>query len=281
MGTLLQRAASKKYRYDINSGIKPSEFFAQVDPTPNAPGVNRLIKAPTFPKISYMTSIGLFSSSDNYKAWEQVNAMSAYMNTLAPPATELKKDKATFEKGRSVFAKAGCISCHGGTYLTNNQLISTEEIKTDSSRAKGFHVTEHYFTKPEIFAPNTPVPLPKHPETIAVEMNDKEKQSLKKAWAHGNSSGVYKTPSLYGLYWSAPYLHDGGVAVGPSLELGIPNTLFKGIHPDPVNSLKALLDSKLRQKVIKANLENDQLSSAHVSGKGHDFYIDVTTGFTK
>jgi hypothetical protein len=36
--------------------------------------------------------------------------------------------------------------------------------------------------------------------------------------AHRGSNGGYKVPSLVGLYWSEPYLHDGGVAVGKRIE---------------------------------------------------------------
>jgi hypothetical protein len=64
-------------------------------------------------------------------------------------------------------------------------------------------------------------------------------------------------PSIIGLYWTAPYLHDGGVAVGPNLDkdIGILGTLRKGIHPDPANSLRALVDKELRRKVILSNIE--------------------------
>ncbi|MBU9710367.1 hypothetical protein [Evansella tamaricis] len=68
--------------------------------------------------------------------------------------------------------------------------------------------------------------------------------------------------------------------MGKNGELGIPGTLLKGEAPDPYNSLNVLLDSKLRKQVIEANLNREELSTANVSGKGHEFWIDSSTGFT-
>lgn len=85
-----------------------------------------------------------------------------------------------------------------------------------------------------------------------------------------------------GLYWTAPYLHDGGVIAGADAkkQLGFPGTLDKGIQPDPANSLRALVDKKLREQVIAANrLAN--LQEVHVQGIGHDYWVDETTGFTQ
>lgn len=86
-----------------------------------------------------------------------------------------------------------------------------------------------------------------------------------------------------GLYWTAPYLHDGGVAVGKDVgtQLGVSGTLLKGIMPDPFNSLKALVDKKLREKVITANRSSKALRQTHVQGIGHEFWVDESTGFTK
>lgn len=88
-------------------------------------------------------------------------------------------------------------------------------------------------------------------------------------------------PSLIGLSWSAPYLHDGGVAVGPNGELGLAETLGKGIVPDARNSLRALMDRTLRQQVIRANASDPHLRAVHVSGDGHCYWIDQQSGFTK
>ncbi|MEH7072850.1 electron transport protein [Neobacillus drentensis] len=280
LGTILQNAANKKYRYDHRSGIKPSHFFVKVDPTPGIPGVLRLVQSATYPKISYLSSVGLLPSSPGYKAWEQINAMSAYMNSLSPGSSELKIDTSLMEEGKTVFAKANCISCHAGDYLTSNRLIGVNEIKTEPSRAKAFKKTELYFSKPKMYKEDTPVPLPKNPKTVEIKLTSSQKKMLDLGWAHGNSRGGYKVPSLYGLNQSAPYLHDGGVSVGSGRELGISNTLNKGVKADPFNSLQALIDSGLRKQVVEANLSSPAVKSAHVTGQGHEYWVDESTGFT-
>ncbi|WP_318503375.1 electron transport protein [Bacillus sp. T3] len=283
LGTLLQNAANKKFRYDPKSGEKPTDFFAKVDPTPGVDGVNELIPSASFPKISFLTSIGLLSSSPGYRAWEQMNAVSAFMNSLHPMKTSLEIQKSQKDEGRRIFEQGGCISCHGGQYLTNNKLISPKVIGTNDSRAKAFKKTENYFDEPVMYDDQTPVPLPKNPIKHRIQMTKEQEEQLKLGWAHGDTGGAYKTPSLYGLYWSAPYLHDGGVAVGPNLltDLGVPGTYLKNNVPDSRNSLLALIDSKLRMKVIAENKKNEAVKSANVTGEGHEFWIDETTGFNQ
>lgn len=282
LGTLLQNAANEKYRFNPKSKEKPSDFFAKVDPTPGVDGVNELIPSASFPKISFLTTIGLLSSSPGYRAWEQMNAIAAFMNSLHPVDTHLIVSQNQKEEGRVVFEKAGCITCHGGPYLTNNKLVPVNEIGTNPTRAKALKKTEKNFGEQLMYDADTPVPLPKNPKIKQIQMTEEEEQQLKLGWAHGSNEGGYKIPSLYGLFWSAPYLHDGGVAVGPNLtkNIGLPGTHMKGINPDARNSLMALIDSKLRGKVIAENSKNQELSTANVTGKGHEFWVDETTGFT-
>jgi len=281
LGTSLQRAANPKYRYDYRSKEKPTEFFAKVDPTPKVAGVNRLIPAATFPRASFTTTVGLFSSSPGYDVWEQLNAMSAYMNSLQPIHTGLEKDREKYELGRKTFINAGCITCHGGTYLSSNEVIKSEKLKTEPARGKALKGHTKFFAEPSKYVDHTPVPLPDHPKTEPIKLTKEEREQLNIAWAMGNSNGGYKTISLYNLFWSAPYLHDGGVAVGPNMEMGVSNTLMKGKKADPYNSLKALLDPKLRGKVIESNAQSSKLRTAHITGEGHTFWVDESTGFTK
>ncbi|MDZ5470482.1 electron transport protein [Bacillus sp. 31A1R] len=281
LGTALQNAANPKYRYDYRSKEKPTEFFAKVDPTPGVAGVNQLIPASTFPRASFTTTVGLFSSSPGYDTWEQLNAMSAYMNSLQPIHTGLDNNKDKYEEGRKTFINAGCISCHGGTYLSSNKVIKSEELGTEPFRGKALKGHTKFFAEPSKYADHTPVPLPENPKIEQIKLTDKEREQLNIAWAMGESNGGYKTISLFNLYWSAPYLHDGGVAVGPNMELGLTNTLMKGKKADPYNSLKAMLDSKLRRKVIDSNSKSSKLRTAHITGEGHTFWVDESTGFTK
>lgn len=281
LGTLLQNTANPKYRYDGKSSQKPSDFFAQVDPTPGVPGVNRLTKSPTYPKTSYMTSVGVLSSSPGYKIYEQLNAMSAYMNSLSPVPSGLQKDNEKAEEGERVFTKAGCISCHAGAFATSNKLIPLEELKTNGSRAKGFAPLKDYHDVPKVYEKGTPVPLPGNPKVNVIKTTPEQEQLLQLAWGFSNTKGAYKTISLYNLSRSAPYLHDGGVAVGPNGEVGVTETILQGKLPDPYHSLKGMVDSRLREIVIESNATNKSLFSANVTGEGHSFWVDETTGFSK
>jgi hypothetical protein len=86
--------------------------------------------------------------------------------------------------------------------------------------------------------------------------------------------------NLVGLAWSAPYLHDSGVAVGPdpAKHLGVPGTLDAGIAPDPANSLRALVDRGLRAKVVAANAASQKARTARVTGEGHAYWADSAAG---
>ncbi|GAE07657.1 hypothetical protein JCM10914_3897 [Paenibacillus sp. JCM 10914] len=63
LGTILQNAANPKFRYDPNSGIKPTDFFKLLDPNPDTPGTNEVIKVPNYPKVSAIAPDGLYISS--------------------------------------------------------------------------------------------------------------------------------------------------------------------------------------------------------------------------
>ena len=87
---------------------------------------------------------------------------------------------------------------------------------------------------------------------------------------------------MVGLYWSAPYFHDGGVAVGKHAEsdLGLPGTVGKNILPDATNSLKALVDRDLRARVVAANEASAGLGRMNVQGIGHNYWVDSQSGFS-
>lgn len=284
LGTLLQNAANPKYRYDSGSGLRPSQFFAKVDPTPGVPGVNELIKPPTFPKLSLIAPDGLFAGSKGYKVGEQVNSMAAWQNTILPPPARVILDQESVRLGERVFRRANCMECHTGEAYTNHRIISSRSIGTEPSRAKALKKTESIFSEAALFyAPNTPIPIPRDAVMVQVPTDHLDREQMKLAFAHGGSPGGYKVKGLVGLYWTAPYLHDGGVAVGKDegTQLGVSGTLMKGIMPDPFNSLKALVDKKLREKVVAANRRSNALQETHVQGIGHEFWVDETTGFTK
>ena len=281
MGILLQRAASSRYRYDPEKGSKPSEQFAAADPTPDSPGIIRSVPSPAYPRSSVVSVSGVLSSLPGYPINTHTLAMSAYQNTLKPPRSHLKRDAAMAAEGAKVFRRAGCASCHAGPYLTNNRIVAADVIGTNPSRAKSFKKTAAFWGPPLMYDYDTPVPLPEKPKLHRMPLNGVSEDQIKLAFAHGDSPGGYKTPSLYGLYWSAPYLHDGGVAAGPEPgQYGIPGTFKSGVLPDPAESLRALIDRRLRERVVEANHADEDLRKANVEGVGHEYWVDGKAGFS-
>jgi len=284
IGTILQNAADPRYRYDPASGLKPSAFFAKIDPTPGVPGVNELIKPPTFPMLSLMAPDGVFAGTKGYRVGEQVNAMAAWQNTLVPPAAPISPDPVKVRMGEAVFRRAQCIRCHAGEAFTDHRIIPVDVIGTEPARAAALKKTQRQFADvTTIYAPDTPVPIPPDARVLRVPTGHLDPEQFKLAFARGDSPGGYKVKGLIGLYWSAPYLHDGGVAVGRDerTQLGVAGTLMKGIPVDPANSLRALIDRRLWREVIEANRRSPELRGAHVEGIGHEFWVDDAGGFTR
>jgi hypothetical protein len=85
------------------------------------------------------------------------------------------------------------------------------------------------FGSASIFTPDTPVPIPPNAKVLQVPTAHLDPEQIKLAFARGDSPGGYKVKGLIGLLWTAPYLHDGGIAVGrESSQLGVTGTLLKG-----------------------------------------------------
>lgn len=187
IGTILQNAANPKYRYNPKSGQKPSEFFAKVDPTPGVPGVNEMIKPPSFPKLTMMAPDGVYISSPGYRAGEQVNAMAAYQNAIIPPVKKESAEANVIKAGETVFQRAQCIACHAGDAFTNHRIISSQIIGTEPSRAKALKKTEYFFGKASFYTPDTPVPVPPDAKTLNVPTGQFDPEQVKLAYAHGDS----------------------------------------------------------------------------------------------
>ena len=278
IATILQRAARPKLRYDPASGRKPSEFFAAVDPTPDAPGVNQIVLPPTWPRLTYVAPDGVTVGSPGRYFFEQANAVAAWLNTLTPPA--LAPPEALAEEGAAVFERAGCRACHDGPAYTNNRVIPVDEIGTEATRAAAFKRTEALFAPPVLYAFDTPIPVPKDAKPLPVPVSGFPEDRFN-GWAHGSSKGGYKVPSLVGLALSAPYLHDGGVAVGADPHVvGVRATRGSRVSVDPANSLRALVDRVLREQVINANVNDAALAAMHVRGEGHAFWVDAEAGYS-
>lgn len=290
LGVILQNSANPAFR--LPNGAQPSQFLDKIDPTPGTPAMNEVIKMPGYPKGSPFILDGLMASSPGLPVAAQLNGVSAFQNTLAPPPNQATNVEAV-KRGAEVFNRAGCISCHSGRYLTNHHVVAEREIKTQSSRAKAQAAFARNFTAPQTYPSNVPVPLPPNPPALSVPTDITPEADQKLAFAV-NSAGGYKVPSLIGLYVTAPYLHDGGVAAGPEAlkldkkgysvanrdQLGTVGTSLRTIQPDPSASLRVLLDRRLRRKAIAANRANSDLQKSNVDGSGHNYWVDQRAGFT-
>lgn len=184
------------------------------------------------------------------------------------------------QAGRAVFEKAGCGACHSGPALINHRVIPEAEIGTEPTRARAGAKMEARLSHPAMSAIGTPFPLPNTPTVVPVPLVGDKQARVQLAWGQGGTEGGYKVPNLVGLAWTAPYLHDSGVAVGRDAEsqFGVPGTLCKGIAPDPANSLRALVDRDLHAKEVAANAASDTARTARVTGKGHAFWADAGAG---
>ncbi|MBE9011786.1 hypothetical protein IQ250_16405 [Pseudanabaenaceae cyanobacterium LEGE 13415] len=292
LGVILQNSADRKFR--LPNGKKPSTFFQTVDPTPREPAINEVIKAPGFPQGSLFIADGFMASSPGYKVGEQLNAMSAYQNTLAPPPVA-EVDRETLQRGARIFQQANCTSCHVGRYFTNHAVIAESEIQAQPSRAVALSKFPRIFGEPQTYAPNTPVPLPVDPPILTVPVDTAPEETRNAAYAIDPPDGGYKVTSLVGLAVTAPYLHDGGVAaskdaivpqsdgrytVAKSDEMGLAGTWMQRIAPDPEASLRVLVDRDLRAVAVKRNRSNPDLQAIHSDGSGHNYWVDREAGFS-
>ena len=168
------------------------------------------------------------------------------------------------------------------------------EIGTNPARAQSRLGLSNLLVQPKLYSFDTPVPIPANAQVLDLptEGISDSPTTLPKGIL---PDGGYKTTSLRGLYFSAPYLHDGGVAVrAGSLQiasdssftvvdptgLGLTGTLSQSLLADPASSLRALVDRNLRALVITANKAYPALVRSNLDGTGHDFYVDTQAGFT-
>ncbi|KAM3096486.1 hypothetical protein ACKFKG_10790 [Phormidesmis sp. 146-35] len=311
LGTVLQNAADPKLRLPAGPPVKPSEWLRQVAPNLSQAELEDQVAAPgvgSYPnlKLSLFTYNGLVFSPNTLKFdiasgrfLFAANAMSAWQNSLVPPPNQTLQNQqalqsGSVERGAQIFEQAQCVTCHRSPFFTDNLIHPIAEIKSNPARAESRLAQNALLVPPKIYSLNTPVPIPTNAEVIDVPtagISDSP-TTLPKGLL---PDGGYKTPSLRGLYLTAPYLHDGGVAVrkgalqvgadgsfsivDPS-GLGLSGTLSQAIPADPADSLRALLDRSLRTQVIAVNRLNPALQLSNLDGTGHEFYVDATTGFS-
>ncbi len=291
VGVLLQRAADPRFRPPGDE--PPGKFLERMDPTPGAPALNRAITMPGYPLGSPFILDGLMPATPGLPVAAQLNGMSAFQNTLAPPPYR-SEDPNAVRHGAQVFKRAGCAGCHSGSRFTNHRVVSQSQIGSQPSRARALAAFLRVFGPPRTYPADVPVPLPLNPRIIRVPEDISPAEDRQRAYAQNDPAGGLKVPSLIGLQVSAPYLHDGGVAAGPEAlrrngnrfiiararQLGPAGTVFVGLPTDPVNSLRLLLDRQLRAALVKTNRTDTRLQQANVDGSGHEFWVDIEGGFS-
>ena len=261
----------------------------------------------TTPEIREKYGIDALAKKYNLSADEFVTeAVSLMLDWIDPPAnhsTLLAKARAAglVEKGYAIFKANGCVDCHAGPFFTNNTIIPLNRIKTNNARALATEPLQT-FVAPE-YDPSTGKAISGGLGGIIAKMFG------------SNERYGYKVVTLRYLWGTAPYLHDGGVAVGLRPEAGPAGddlqTLLKRADADKVYgagqvlaireaqpesyyranaalSLQALLLKGEREKVIAANKEPsfpvpgtaERVSgeAMNVQGVGHEQYIQDTPG---
>jgi hypothetical protein len=318
IATALQNATDPQVRYTPSTSVPPSAFLAAVRAAdPNHGELEDSVQQPqaaTYPNLepSLVTYDGLIFSPDTGKANDPasgnfmyaVNAMAAFQNAMVPPPNKSASNLAAIAngsvaRGARVFERAGCASCHSGPTFNDGRVHSIAEIGTNSGRARSHIGLQSLLVAPKIYPFDAPVTNGAVPAgTPTIELPTFGYSASPTSLAYGlEPSGGYKTPTLRGLYVSAPYLHDGGVAVAPGaivpgpggwyvpaevvggvpVGLGLPYTLVQALPADPANSLRALVDRTLRAEVVAVNhaYNGGSLQVINLEGIGHDFYVDA------
>lgn len=310
LGTVLQNAADRRLR--IPNGVKPSEWLRQVAPNANRAELKDQVVLPgtgIYPQLqpSLLAFNGL-AFSPNTRDRRDIargqfffanNAMSAWQNSLQPPANQSLANRdalanGSVDRGAKVFQAANCASCHPAPFFTDNKIHPLAELKTNPARGESRLASNALLVSPQLYSFDTEVPVGSNATVLNVPVPKTlfdDNQSLPRDLL---PDGGYNTPSLLGLHVSAPYLHDGGAAISQNAlavgdngrfqvvdpnGLGLTGTLSRGIPADAAHSLRALLDRNLRTAVIQANQLNPALQVSNLDGTGHPFYVDQAAGF--
>jgi hypothetical protein len=312
LGTVLQNAADPSLRLPQGAPVKPSQWLRQVapniiqaeledqEPVPGAGSYPNLKPSLfTYNGLVFSPNTGNPSDPASGPFLFAANAMAAFQNSLVPPPNRSPENQqalasGSVQRGAQVFQQAGCVTCHVAPFFTDNKIHPIKEVGTNPARAESRLALNDLLVPPKMYTLNTPVPVPANAEILDVPTDgiSASPTTLPNGLL---PDGGYKTTSLRGLYFSAPYLHDGGVAVragtlkaGPQgrffvanpTGLGLPGTLSQGILPDSASSLRALVDRRLRGRVIAVNQASQTLKRMNLDGTGHNFYVDDAAGFT-
>ena len=113
---------------------------------------------------------------------EQLYALARYIYSLRPPPNPNKLN-ALATRGQQVFEREGCAACHTPPLYTNNKLTI----------AAGFKPPEEHFRRYDI---------------LNISVGTDPNLALRTR----RGTGYYKVPSLTGVWYRAPFEHNGSVA---------------------------------------------------------------------
>lgn len=153
------------------------------------------------------------------------DAVSLFLDWLTPPTNPtalLARAKNLVPRGYEIFKTAGCVNCHSGPFMTDNRMqrlydrrereIGIAAPSTAGFRSLGRGSGPALETSPYRTLANRPLQLfvapPYDPESGRAVAAGSPLNGL-----FGTRAVGYKTLQLRYLWGSAPYLHDGGVAV--------------------------------------------------------------------
>jgi cytochrome c551/c552 len=136
------------------------------------------VKHKTLPPAGKSRFVGTF---DRYSD-AQLYALAKYVYSLKPPVNPNKTNTLSAH-GKEVFIKQGCVSCHTPPLYTNNMLTP----------ADGFEVPAAHRQQYDIFE---------------ISVGTDPGYTLKTR----RGTGYYKVPSLKGVWYRGPFLHDGSLA---------------------------------------------------------------------
>jgi hypothetical protein len=174
IGDLMRYAA-------LNQGTDFLNSYGTFVPASVLPGLVKWDKG--LPDAAHLTGFPGVRYSD-----EQLYALALYLYSLEPPKnpyapkTDAERDLTT--RGRKVFVDTGCAKCHDPKQgYTNNRLV----------RAGGFKVPDNHPEKANILAQSVGTD-----PVLATQTR--------------RGTGLYKVPSLKGVWYRGPFEHNGSIA---------------------------------------------------------------------
>ncbi len=261
------------------------------------------IRVRTPPHLRFRHRLDLLASRRGFDADELLtNAVSLMLDSLEPPTnpTELlRRARPLLKEGQRVHREAGCATCHRGPFFTDNLVHGMSKIGTRSDHT--------------VFTRELQLGAPEYDPKTGIATRGDVFSFFTKLFTERRSVGVRTLTHRY-LWGTAPYLHDGSVAV--SLRPGVPASddlavLLRTREADKVWGVSSLhrtagepypranaalslqamvlagertrLRRALAQKTyrVPGHAEPVSLAQLGMTATGHDFYIDDVPGGPK